>query len=109
MPLACRTGRRRLLALVGDRAGLRQTLRELNRFDSDDRLWLRRRRAPQARFNAGQKLNAAISAAIAILFAVSGFLLWSGERDTRFRFESTLLVHDGLMFISLVLLLGHRV
>ena len=39
--------------------------------------------------------------------AVSGFDLWYGERDTRFRFASTLLVHDWLMYISLVLFLGH--
>jgi len=96
-----------LVVLVGDRPGLRRTLRELDRFDADDRRWLRGRRVPQGRFNAGQKLNAAISAALALLFALSGFLLWYGERDTRFRFASTLLVHDGLMYIFLVLLVGH--
>ena len=96
-----------LVVLIGDRAGLRRTLRELDRFDADDRRWLRRARAPQGRFNAGQKLNAAISAALAVLLAVSGFLLWYGERDTRVRFASTLLVHDGLMYVFLVLLVGH--
>src|SRR3989441_9721145 len=30
-----------LVALLGDRAGLRRTLRELDAFDRDDRLWLR--------------------------------------------------------------------
>ncbi len=63
--------------------------------------------APQGRFNAGQKLNAALTGAFALVFAVSGFLLWYGERDTRFRFASTLLVHDGLMYVSLLLLVGH--
>ena len=96
-----------LVVLFGDRAGFRRTLRELDRFDADDRRWLRGRPAPQGRFNAGQKLNAAVSAALAVLFAVSGFLLWYGERDTRFRFASTLLVHDGLMYVFLVLLVGH--
>ncbi len=96
-----------LVVLIGDRAGLRRTLRELDRFDADDRRWLRRARAPQGRFNAGQKLNAAISGALAVLLAVSGFLLWYGERDTRVRFASTLLVHDGLMYVFLVLLVGH--
>ena len=42
-----------------------------------------------------------------MLFAVSGILLWYGERDTRFRFASTILLHDGLMYVSLVLLVGH--
>ena len=34
-------------------------------------------------------------------------MLWYGERDTRFRFAGTLLVHDGLMYVFLVLLAGH--
>ena len=93
-----------LLVLFGDRAGLRRTARELDAFDSDDLLWLRRIPRPQGRFNAGQKLNAALTAAFALLFAVSGLLLWYGERDNRFRFAGTIVLHDGLMYVSLVLL-----
>jgi len=96
-----------LVVALGDRRGLRRTLRELDLFDEDDRLWLRRVPRPQGRFNAGQKLNAALTASFAVLFSVSGFLLWLGERDTRFRFASTILLHDGLMYASLALLLGH--
>jgi formate dehydrogenase subunit gamma len=92
---------------VGDRRGLRRTMRELDLFDADDRRWLVGGHAPQGRFNAGQKLNAALTAAFAVLFAFSGFLLWYGERDTRFRFASTILLHDGLMYVALVLLVGH--
>ncbi|HEV3404154.1 MAG TPA: hypothetical protein VG073_07680, partial [Gaiellaceae bacterium] len=51
--------------------------------------------------------NAALTAAFALLFAVSGLLLWYGERDNRFRFAGTIVLHDGLMYISLVLLVGH--
>jgi formate dehydrogenase subunit gamma len=96
-----------MIVALGDRRGLRRTLRELDVFDRDDRLWLRRVNVPQGRFNAGQKLNAALTAAFALLFTVSGFLLWYGERDNRFRWASTILLHDGLMYISLVLLVGH--
>ena len=96
-----------LVVLVGDRRGLRKTMRELDRFDEDDRLWLKRVPAPQGRFNAGQKVSAALTAAFAVLFAASGFLLWLGEGDARFRFGSTIILHDGLMWISLVLLVGH--
>ena len=96
-----------LVILVGDRRGLRKTLRELDRFDADDRLFLKRVPTPQERFNANQKVNAALTAAFAVLFAGSGFLLWLGERDVRFRFGSTIVLHDGLMWISLVLLVGH--
>jgi formate dehydrogenase subunit gamma len=96
-----------LVVVVGDRRGLRRTLRQLDRFDADDRLWLRRVPAPQGRFIAGQKMSAALTAAFAVLFAGSGFLLWFGERNASFRFESTILLHDGLMWISLVLLVVH--
>jgi formate dehydrogenase subunit gamma len=96
-----------LVVAVGDRRGLRRTLRELDRFDRDDRLWLRRVAAPQGRFNAGQKLNASLTAAFAVLFVVSGFFLWLGERDTRFRFGGTIVLHDAVMWLSLVLLVGH--
>jgi formate dehydrogenase subunit gamma len=90
-------GGRRLLA----------TARELESFDQDDLRWLRGRTAPQGRFNAGQKINAALTAAFTILFGVSGLLLWFGEQDTRYRFASTVILHDGLMYISLALLVGH--
>jgi formate dehydrogenase subunit gamma len=96
-----------LVVLIGDRRGLRKTLRELDVFDDDDRLWLRGVPVRQGRFNAGQKINAALTAAFATLFAISGFLLWEGERDTTFRFAGTIVLHDGLMYISLLLLVGH--
>lgn len=79
---------------VGDRRSLVAAARELDRLDD-------------TRLNRGQKLNAIASAAFAILFAVTGFFLWYGERDTRFRLPQALLVHDWLMYVSLVLFLGH--
>jgi formate dehydrogenase subunit gamma len=90
-------GGRRLLA----------TARELDTFDRDDLRWLRGRKVAQGRFNAGQKINAVLTAAFTVLFGVSGLLLWFGEQDTRYRFASTVILHDGLMYISLVLLVGH--
>jgi formate dehydrogenase subunit gamma len=96
-----------LVFVVGDRRALRRTISEVDSFDADDRAWLRGRHAPQGRLNAGQKLNVVVTAAFAILFAVSGFFLWYGERDTRFRLANALLVHDYLMYVSLVLFLGH--
>ena len=96
-----------LLLLLGLGHGLRETIRELERFDADDLRWLLRRGGRAGRFNAGQKLNAIATAAFAVLFAISGFLLWYGERDTRFRLANTILLHDGLMYASLVLLAGH--
>ncbi|HET7568100.1 MAG TPA: cytochrome b/b6 domain-containing protein [Gaiellaceae bacterium] len=97
-----------LIAVLGDRRGLLRTAREIDAFSREDVNWLRRRRpAEQGRFNAGQKVNAALTAAFLVLFVVSGMLLWAGERDTRFRFASTVVLHDGLLYASLVLLVGH--
>jgi formate dehydrogenase subunit gamma len=96
-----------LIVLAGDRRGLRATWREIELFDADDRAWLRNPSLPSGRFNAGQKLNAAASAAFAVLFTITGALLWYGERDTRLRFDSTLLIHDWLMYVSVLLVLGH--
>jgi formate dehydrogenase subunit gamma len=96
-----------LVALLGDRRGLLRLARELDGFDDDDLRWLARRRVPQGRFNAGQKLNAALTAAFMLLFVVSGLLLWLGERDTQLRFASTVVLHDGLFFAGFALLVGH--
>jgi len=97
-----------LVAVLGDRRGLLRTARELDGFERDDVRWLRGiRPAPQGRFNAGQKLNAALNAAFTVLFLLSGLLLFLGERDTRFRFASTVVLHDGLTFAATALLGGH--
>jgi formate dehydrogenase subunit gamma len=98
-----------VVALAGNRRALLAAAREVDRFDADDRAWLRRRSAPSGRLNAGQKLNTIASAAFALLFTVTGFLLWYGERDTRFRFANTLLIHDWVMYVSVILFAGHLV
>ncbi|MGH7337122.1 MAG: SDR family NAD(P)-dependent oxidoreductase [Myxococcota bacterium] len=54
---------------------------------------------------AGQKLNVAVTAAFALLFAVSGFFLWYGERDTRYRLPGAVALHDALTYASLLLVL----
>jgi cytochrome b subunit of formate dehydrogenase len=59
-----------VVVLLGGRR-LLATARELDAFDKDDLRWLRRRKAPQGRFNAGQKINAVLTAA-SLLFALSG-------------------------------------
>ena len=47
-----------------------------------------------------------LTAAFVVLFGISGLLLWFGEQDTRYRFASTVILHDGLMYASLGLLVG---
>jgi formate dehydrogenase subunit gamma len=96
------------IALFGNRRAVLRTVREIDLFDKDDARFLTGHlHAPQGRFNAGQKVNAILTGAFAVLFAVSGFLLWYGERDTRFRLPGTYYLHDSLMFLSVGLLIGH--
>lgn len=83
-----------LVMVLGDSRGLLRTARELETLQP-------------SRFNVGQKVNAILNAAFVILFLVSGLLLWIGERDTVFRFGSTVLLHDWLLYVALGLLLGH--
>lgn len=96
-----------LVIVLGDRRALRAAWREIETIDRDDRSWLQGRRALQGRFNAGQKLNAIVTTAFALLFAASGVLLWLAARDSRFRWEGPIVVHDTLTLLSLALLLGH--
>ena len=96
-----------LVVLLGDRKRLAADWRDVESLDRDDRRWLRGRRVPQGRFNAGQKLNVILTAAFAVLFAVSGFFLWLGERDHRFLLDGAGSVHDALMYLSVGLLAGH--
>jgi formate dehydrogenase subunit gamma len=96
-----------LVAVIGNRRALLATAREVEAFDADDRAWFRTRATPAGRLNAGQKLNTVATAAFSVLFTVTGFLLWYGERDTRFRFANTLLIHDWVMYVSVILLVGH--
>jgi formate dehydrogenase subunit gamma len=98
-----------IVAIVafGNRGTLLNSWREAERLDRDDRRWLRGRRVPQGRFNAGQKLNIVLTAALAVVFAVSGLFLWLGERDHRFLFEGTGTVHDLATLASVVLVTGH--
>jgi formate dehydrogenase subunit gamma len=96
-----------LVCAAGDRRALRASIREFERFDADDGRWLRGRGAPQARFNAGQKAHAVVQGALAVLFLVSGTLLFAGERNTRFRLDGTILLHDALTIVAAALVAGH--
>ena len=96
-----------LAVALGDRRRLAADWREIERIDADDRRWLRGGHAASGRFNAGQKLNALLTAAFAVLFAVSGLLIWLGERDHRFLLEGAGPVHVVLTWLSVLLLTGH--
>ncbi|MEA2168588.1 MAG: formate dehydrogenase subunit gamma [Solirubrobacteraceae bacterium] len=99
-----------IVIVVGDRKQLGATRRQLERFDDEDTLFLKRKRLREprpGRFNGGQKLHAAIQAGIFVLAYVSGTLLWLAEHNTAFRLGGTIAVHDFCTLLGLVLLLGH--
>jgi formate dehydrogenase subunit gamma len=96
-----------LIVTVGNGRSVRRSLAEAERFDADDGRWLRGRRAPQGRFNAGQKINIVLTAAFAVLFTLSGTDLWYGERHTGARLPGAIFLHDSLTYAALLLFVGH--
>jgi formate dehydrogenase subunit gamma len=98
-----------LVAVLGDRDALRRTRREIERFDDEDLLFLRRRPSRAARFNGGQKAHTVVQAALAVLLTVSGALLWLGERNTALRLPGSIALHDAATLAVAVLVAGHIV
>ena len=76
---------------------LRSDLSRLNRWDADDRRWLRRKRRASARlgkFNAGQKINAVFLAGAGVVMFGSGAMLhWFSLVPLEWRTGATF-VHD---------------
>jgi formate dehydrogenase subunit gamma len=104
-----------LVALLpGNWGALRATARQIDRFDSDDGRWLRWAvtrsgpEPPQGRFNAGQKLSAAIVAGLMVVFTGSGVLILLQESDKTFRgATSAIVAHDWATWLALPLVTGH--
>jgi formate dehydrogenase subunit gamma len=90
----------------------RADFRLLNRFSRTDREWLRRRdrrRAglPVGKFNAGQKLNAALSTGGGLIMLGTGVILAYGRRwPLDLRIGATF-VHDWVAAAIALLVLGH--
>ena len=83
-----------IVIALGDRRGLLRTAHDIEVLRP-------------SRLNVGQKVNAILTAVFALMFALTGFFLWYGERNTRFRFAQTILIHDWLMYVSFFLFIGH--
>ena len=106
-----------LLFLFLDRRRLSGDLREIDVWDRDDRIWFwralrgytlaRREMPPQGRFNAGQKANAIIVAAMAVGFLVSGSLLLAGPHLPAWLVSRALLLHQVLAVAAIALFVGH--
>jgi cytochrome b subunit of formate dehydrogenase len=106
-----------LLLLVLNRKRLADDLREVDRWDANDRRWfwmaLRGRTLrgkempPQGRLNAGQKVNAVLVAAMALGFAVTGGLLLGKAGLPAWLVSRALWLHDFLAVAAMALLAGH--
>jgi formate dehydrogenase subunit gamma len=104
-----------VVLLLTDLSGsLRRTAGEFDRFDDDDVRWLGWAvtrggpEPPAGRFNAGQKLNAALVAGLMVVFTVSGVLIYLQETDAAVRGRtSAILVHDIATWIAVPLIAGH--
>ena len=68
---------------------------------------LRREMPPQGRFNAGQKANAIIVAAMAVGFLVTGSLLLAGPHVPAWLVSRALLLHQVLAVAAVALFVGH--
>ena len=101
-----------LLALAGRwRRSLWADVRRLNRWDDDDRRWLRSfGRDPFVRlgkFNPGQKLNAAFTAgAIVVMLGTGSIMHWFRLFPVDWRTGATF-VHDWLAIALFVVITGH--
>jgi formate dehydrogenase subunit gamma len=93
-------------------AAYRTDLRRLNRFTRADREWLRSKdrrsgRIRVGKFNAGQKLNAALSAGATLVLLGTGTLMWfTGLVRLSWRTGATLM-HDWTALALGLLVLGH--
>jgi formate dehydrogenase subunit gamma len=89
---------------------LRGDLRRLGRFDDEDRRWLRRDTRDDARlakFNPGQKLNAAfLGSAIVVMLGTGIVLKWFSLFSLTTRTGATF-VHDWVAFGIWISVLGH--
>jgi formate dehydrogenase subunit gamma len=91
----------------------RADARRLNRWNADDRLWLRTRgrdrRARVGKFNAGQKLNAAfVAGAIPVMLATGLIMHFPRHFPLSWRTGATF-VHDWVFIALAVVVAGHIV
>lgn len=106
-----------VLFLIMDRRRLLYDLREVDRWDRDDRRWFwaalggRTLRGgempPQGRLNAGQKANAILVAAMAVGFILTGSMLLGREQLPSWLVSRALWLHGLLSIAGIALLAGH--
>jgi len=106
-----------LVLIVLDRRRLLGDIRDVDRWSWNDRRWfglairgytLRgRQMPPQGRFNAGQKANVVLVAAMAVGFAVTGGILMHRQDMPQWLVSRALWLHAVLAVAGVALLAGH--
>ncbi len=106
-----------LLFLVVDHRQLANDVREVDLWDADDKAWfsralrahtlLRREMPPQGRFNAGQKADSIIVAAMATGLAGTGSLLLAKPHVPAWLVSRALILHQVLAAAAIALFVGH--
>jgi formate dehydrogenase subunit gamma len=99
-----------LLGVVS--SAYRKDLRRLNRFSPADWRWLRSRRRRDGsiavgKFNAGQKLNAALSAGAIVVLLVTGTLMYFPDWARLSWRTGATFVHDWFALALGILVIGH--
>jgi formate dehydrogenase subunit gamma len=126
-PLAIRVGHRRVIELVHVYSGFalpvpmviglvsaayRADLRTLNRFTPGDWRWLRSRSRRDGtirvgKFNAGQKLNASLTAGSVLVLLGTGTIMWLPDLTRLAWRTGSTFVHDWFALALGLLVLGH--
>jgi formate dehydrogenase subunit gamma len=106
-----------LLLLVLDRRRLASDICDVDKWNGEDRRWfwlaLRgytvrgREMPPQGRFNAGQKINVVIVAAMALGFAATGGVLMHKQDVPPWLVSRSLWLHDVLVIVAVLIFAGH--
>jgi formate dehydrogenase subunit gamma len=122
-------GRRRLLVIIHEWSGIllplplalglffkgvRADMRSLNRFGPQDKGWVWRAMrhgsgtaGPAGKFNAGQKLYAALIAGLVVVMVGTGLMMWFTQLAPLNLRTGASYVHDWLALVIGVLVLGH--
>ena len=106
-----------LLLFLLDRRRLFHDLREVDKWNGQDRRWfwlaLRgytirgREMPPQGRFNAGQKVNVVLVAVMAVGFAATGGILMHKQDMPVWLVSRALWLHDFLVIVAVAIFIGH--
>jgi formate dehydrogenase subunit gamma len=106
-----------LLFLLIDRRRLARDIRQVDRWNGDDRRWfwlavrgytLRgKKMPPQGWLNAGQKVNVILVAAMALGFAATGGILMHKQDAPSWLVSRALWLHSFLAVVAIALFVGH--